>query len=145
MPQMSDLYIFVLLRVTGKNLKAEETNTIIDYHTSRLRELKIVEERKDGKIFKAWVTNIDEFNHELLDKNTLICSRRVRFEIRDPLPHPDNNDHSVRVKIHKALTDLRIHHNPDSIGEIIIETVSTHVPGNMKEGRWPKDRFAGAF
>ena len=145
MPEMSDLYINVCLKVSGKNLKAERTNSVIDYHTSHLRELKIKEQREDGKEFKAWVTDVSEFQHELLSKDVLICSRRVRFEVRDPLPHGDNRANYVQAKIHKALMDLKVHHNPDSRDEIIIETTNTHISGNTRSGRWPKDRrFAGA-
>lgn len=145
MNQMSELYINICLKVSGKNLEAKKVNPIIDYHTSCLKELKIAEQKENGKFFKAWVVGCDEFNHELLDKNTLICSRRIRFEIRDPYPHGDNHMNFVHAKVHKGLMDLRIHHAPDSRDEILIETINTHIAGNSRSGRWPRSELDGAF
>lgn len=142
MPEMSDLYIFVCLRVTGKNLEAETTNRVIDQYNERLRECKIEEQREDGKVFKAWVSNIDEFNHELISKDVLICSRRVRFEVRDPFFQDyDNRLNSIQAKIHKALMALKARSGVPYTEEIVIETMATHITGNMREGRWPRDQF----
>lgn len=140
--EMSDLYIFVCLRVTGKSLEAKATNRVIEQYNSRLRELKIKEQRADGKVFKAWVSDVDEFRHELLNRNMLLCSRKVRFEIRDPLPHSHNNHmHFIQVKIHKALMGLTVKNGTPYNEDILIETTGTHILGNTRTGRWPSDVF----
>lgn len=144
MPEMSDFYINICLRISGNNLEAKKTNSVIDDYNTQLENLKIEEVREDGKKFKCWVVGVDEFRHELLSKDVLICSRRVRFEVRSPYPHPDNHMNGIQAKIHKYLMDLRIHHEPNTRDEIIIQTTGTHIAGNTRTGRWPRDRFDGA-
>jgi len=146
MPVMSDLYINVCLRVTGKKLQAKSTNSAIDTYNSHLKNLKIEEERKDGKIFKFWVTGIDEFRHELLSEDVLICSRRVRFEVRDPLPHHmDNRQDFIQARIHKTLMEIKVRSESPHDKEIVAETIGTHISGNTRSGRWPRDPFDQAF
>lgn len=142
MPVMSDLYINICLRVSGKNLEAESTNPVIEQYNSRLKELKIEEQREDGKVFKFWVVGIDEYKHEILSKDIVICSRRVRFEIRDPLPHHmDNRQNFIQARIHKALMGIKAKSEVPYDKEIVIETMGTHISGNTRSGRWPREVF----
>lgn len=140
MTGMSEQYVFILLRVTGKNLDAREVNPLLNKYNQLVENCRIEEQRTDGKIFKVWVDHIDEFQHELLDRNTLICSRQVKLEIRDPLPHTANNpQHSTQVKIHEALMKIKV-----ETEKIFIETTETRFPNDFKKGRWPIDKNAGA-
>jgi hypothetical protein len=144
--EMSEQYVFILLRVTGKNLDAREVNPLLKHYNELLRQCKIEEQRADGKKFMVWVDNIDEFQHEILDKNTLICSRQIKFEIRDPFPHSSNNyGHDTHVRIHEALMKIRVENEKTYSQRIIIETVETRFPYDFKKGRWPIDKNAGAF
>lgn len=146
MEEMADLYIHVLLRATGKNLKAEVVNRVIHEYNEKLRNLRVEEERRDGKIFKFWVSDVDEYKHELLSKDVLICSRKVKVEIRDPLPHGFNNyAHSIQVRIHKALMELKVESWQKGDESIVVETIGTHISGNDRTGRWPRDPFDQAF
>lgn len=140
MSTMSDFYINICLRVTGKNLLSEKANPLIGQYNDWLKELRVEEQREDGKIFKFWAINVDEYKHELLSKDVLICSRRVRFEVRDPLPHGDNRANFIQAKIHKKLMELKVESD-----EIVIETIGTHITGNSRTGRWPKDELDRAF
>lgn len=137
-PEMADFYINVCLRVTnrGKNLKAKVVNPVIQQFNEQLEELRIEEQREDGKTFKFWVVDVGEFKHESLSKDVLICSRRVRFEVRDPLPHGDNRADFIHAKIHKALMGL----NAECDG-VLVETTGTHISGNSRTGRWPMDEY----
>lgn len=140
MPEMSEQYVFILLRVTGKSLDAREVNPLLEKYNKLLEEVRIEELRDDGKKFMVWVSNIDEFQHEILDKNTLICSRQVKLEIRDPLPHSANNAaHFTQVKINEALMKVKL-----ETGRINIETIETRFPNDFKKGKWPRDKNAGA-
>lgn len=141
MPEMLDLYINVCLKVTGRDLEAETANPIINQYNRKLRDCRLEEKRDDGKFFKCWVVDIDDFKHELLAKDVLICSRRVRFEIRDPYPHEDNRMNYVQAKVHKLLMGLKV---GDS-GKIVAETMGTNISGNTRTGRWPRSPFDGAF
>ena len=140
MEEMADLYIHVLLRATGKNLEAKAVNRVIHEYNEKLKELRIEEQREDGKIFKFWVSDVDEYRHELLSKDVLICSRKVKLEIRDPLPHGFNNyAHSIQVRIHKALMAIKVESSQaeKENGNIVVETTGTHISGNNRTGRWP--------
>lgn len=147
MPELSEKYLEVLLQVSGKNLVAKSTNPLIRMYDEKLKNLKIKEVRSDGKIFRASVCDIDNRNHELLNKNTLICSRQIKFNIHNPFPHSTNNqEHMIYVCLHRVLMGIKVEDvgTPDN-GGITIRTVDSHVAGNSRKGRWPKDRFAGAF
>jgi hypothetical protein len=146
MNEMSDFYIHVLLRATGKNLKAEVVNRVISEYNEKLRNLRVEEERKDGKIFKFWVQDVDDYKHELLSEDMLICSRKIKFEVRDPLPHSFNNySHFVRARIHKALKELRVESFQSNKESIVVETIETYAEGCDRTGRWPRDPFDQAF
>lgn len=138
MNEMSDLYIYVLLRATGKKLEPKAVNRVIDEYNEKLKNLRVEERREDGKIFKFWAIEIDEFKHELLSKDVLICSRKVKFEVRDPAPHTHNNyAHFVRAKIHKALKELRVESFQKEDESIVVETIETYAEGCDRTGRWP--------
>jgi hypothetical protein len=141
MPEMLEQYVFVCLRVTGKKLDAREVNPLLEKYNKLLEEVRIEERRNDGKKFMVWASNIDEFQHELIDRNTLICSRQIKFEIRDPLPRSANNAaHHTQVKINEALMKIKV-----ETGRIAIETTETRFPNDFKKGRWPMEKNAGAF
>ena len=144
MPEMSEKYLEVLLQVSGKNLIAEKVNPLICQYDKKLKNLKVEEQRSDGKVFKAAVCNVDNRQHELLDKNNLICSRQIKWNIFDPYPHNANNsEHFIHVRLHKRLMEITVKIET-SEGEIIVQTTDTHVFGNSRNKRWPRDRFAGA-
>ena len=138
----SEQYIEVCLKVTGRNLDAKFVNPIIRRYNSILSEC-LIEEEENGKIFKAWVADVSDFKHELLDKNVLVCSRQVKFEIRDSFIQGGDRTHQAQVKLHDVLMGIKIDDNPSCSGNIIIETTNTHISGNMREGRWPRDQFDG--
>jgi len=144
MPEMSEKYLEVLLQVSGKNLIAEKVNPLICQYDEKLKNLKVEEQRSDGKVFKAAVCNVDDRQHELLDKDTLICSRKIKFNIFNPYPHSTNNaEHHIYVCLHKALMELAVKRETPK-EKIIVHTLDTHADGDFKKGRWPRDRFDGA-
>lgn len=147
MPELSEKYLEVLLQVSGKNLDARSTNPLIRIYDEKLKNLKIEEVRSDGKIFKASVCDIDNRNHELLNKGTLICSRQIKFNVYNPFPHSANNlEHFIHVMLHKNLMNIMVEDvGTPNDGAIIIKTIDTHVAGGFKKGRWPRDRNFGAF
>ena len=147
MAEMSEKYLEVLLQVSGKNLVAEKVNPLICQYDEKLKNLKVEEQRSDGKIFRASVCDIDNRNHELLNKDTLICSRQIKWNIFNPFPHNANNyEHYIHVMLHKKLMDIKIEDiETRDDRAITIRTIDSHVAGNFRKGRWPKDRFAGAF
>ena len=142
MPMMSDLYINLLCKITGNDLKAENTNSVIRFQKEKLKELRHEEQHEDG-IFKFWIQNIDEFNYDFVTKDELIFSRRIKFEIRDALYQQDGRQHHVQSKIHKALMGIRIDHLVNTKGEIRIETLTTHIEGNSRSSayKWPLDNI----
>jgi hypothetical protein len=142
---MSEKYLDVLLQVSGKNLDARIVNPLLGEYDSLLKELKVVEERANGKIFKASVNVIDDRKHELLDKNTLICSRKIKFNICNPYPHTMNNqEHYIYVLLHRAIMQLAV--KRETHGEkIVIRTVDTNADGGFKKGRWPMTEADRAF
>ena len=146
MPEMFEKYLEVLIQVSGKNLTPEATNPLIRRYDERLKNLVVEEERNDGKIFKASVCDVDARRHELIDKNTLILSRQVKFNVYHPLPHdPNNNEHSIHVRLHKALMEMKVDSGGSYAEEgMRIKTIDSHVAGDFKKGRWPRDEFAGA-
>lgn len=147
MPEMSEKYLQVLLQVSGKNLVAKSTNPLIRMYDEKLKNLKIEEVRSDGKIFRASVCDIDNRNHELLNKDTLICSRQIKFNVYNPFPHDANNgEHFIHVRLHKKLMGIVVEDAGTPFdGGIIIRTIDTHVAGNSRKNRWPKDRNFEAF
>lgn len=141
--EMSELYIYVLLkaRTTGKILKPKIVNHSLNEYNAQLKNLRVEEARRDGKTFKFWVTEIDEKRHEALDEKTLICSRKVKLEIRNPLPHSaDNYNHRIGVRIHHHLMQLRVEHFQAEKEKIVVETISTHIGEGERTGRWPHDQ-----
>lgn len=147
MPELSEKYLEVLVEIKGKNLQAKAVNPLIQIYDERLKSLKIREVRSDGKIFRASVCDIDNRNHELLNKDTLICSRQIKFNIFNPFPHSANNgDHLIHARLHKKLMEITVEDagTPIDAG-MTIRTTDTHVAGNFRKGRWPKDRNFGAF
>ncbi len=142
---MFEKYLEVLIQVSGKNLTPEATNPLIRRYDERLKNLVVEEERNDGKIFKASVCDVDARRHELIDKNTLILSRQVKFNVFHPYPHKDNAEHFIHAQIHKALIEMKV----ETVGsyaeeQITIKAIDSHVAGDFKRGRWPRDRFDGA-
>ena len=145
MPEMSEKYVDVLLQVSGKNLDAKIINPLLIQYDDLLKDCKISEERSDGKIFKASVNVVDDRQHELLDKNTLILSRKVKFNIHNPLPHSMNNaEHYIYVKLHRALMEITVKLDTPE-GEIVVRTRDTHVFGNSRNKRWPMSEVDRAF
>lgn len=137
MPEMSERYLEVLLQVSGKDLDARIVNPLLQKYDYALKELKVVEERRDGKAFTASVDHIDDRKHELLDKNTLILSRKIKFNIHNPYPHgQDNVEHKIYVSLHKKVMQLAVKHETDK-EKIVIRTVDTNTDGGFKRGRWP--------
>jgi hypothetical protein len=146
MEEMSDLYIHVLLRATGKNLKAEVVNKVINEYNKKLKNLRVEEQREDGKTFKFWASEIDDYKHELLSEDMLICSRKVKVEIRNPQPHTHNNySHFIGVRIHEALMKLKVESFQSDRESIVVETTGTYIEGCDRTGRWPRDPFDQAF
>ena len=145
MPEMSEKYLEVLLQVSGKNLDAKVINPLLMQYDDLLKNCKISEQRSDGKTFTARVDHIDDRQHELLDKNTLICSRKIKWNIHDPYPHSHNNHaHFIHVLLHKRLMEIKVESQSPHCGEVMVQTVDTHTPGGSRSKRWPRDRFAGA-
>lgn len=137
MPELSEKYLDILVQVKGKDLDARRVNPLLREYDNLLKECKISEERSDGKFFKASVNTIDDRKHELLDKNTLICSRKVKFNILNPFPHSQNNaEHKIHVCLHNALMQLAIKRGTLE-EEIVIHTLDTCGTGGFKKGRWP--------
>jgi len=145
MPEMSEKYLDVLLQVKGKDLDSRAVNPLLRQYDYLLKELKVVEERVNGRAFTASVNVIDERKHELLDKNTLILSRKVKFNIHNPYPHTMNNqEHYIYVRLHKAVMEIAVKH--ETSGEkIVIRTVDTNADGGFKRGRWPMAEADRAF
>lgn len=139
MSEMFEKYLEVLVKVSGNNLDARNVNPLIRRYDERLKNLIIEEERNDGKKFRASVCDLDNRLHELIDKNTLILSRQLKFDVYNPYPHDNNGEHSIHVQIHKALLKMKIEtEGTYSEEKIAIEAIGTHVAGNVKEGRWPR-------
>lgn len=143
--ELSDMYMFVCLRVKGRNLDARTVNPLLVEYNTLLREMKIEEKRDDGKIFKARVQSLDEYQHEILDKDTLLCSRQIRWNVIDPIYNPyspssprPNSAHNIHARLHEAVMKIRVQEGKYS-KKIVIETVNTHVPGNTRTGRWPEE------
>jgi len=145
MPEMSEKYLDVLLEVKGKDLDARSVNPLLHEYDDSLKECKISEQRADGKIFTASVDHIADRQHELLDENTLICSRKIKFNIHNPYPHSQNNlEHYIYVCLHKALMQLAVKQG-ESEEKIIIHTLDTNADGGFKKGRWPTDEADRMF
>lgn len=145
MPVMSEKYLDVLLQVKGKDLDARVVNPLLRQYDYSLKECKIVEERANGKAFTASVDHIDERKHELLDKNTLILSRKIKFNIHNPYPHgQDNVEHKIYVLLHRAVMEIAVKHET-SEEKIVIRTVDTNADGGFKRGRWPLSETDRAF
>jgi len=145
MPEMSEKYLEILLQVSGRNLDARVINPLLVQYDDLLQNLKISEQRADGKIFTASVNTVDDRKHELLDKNTLICSRRIKFNIHNPYPHSHNNlEHSIHVLLHKAVMKIEVKLDT-SEGEIIVRTIDTHTSGGSRNKRWPMSEVDRAF
>lgn len=142
MPELSEKYLEVLLRVSGKNLIPKAINPLIREYDDLLRHVVVEEERKNGKMFRASVCAVDERQHELLDKNTLICSRKIKFNIFDPYPHNANNsEHHIHVRLHQRLMKIEVIRGTSYCGEVTIQTTDTHVAGGSRNKRWPRDKF----
>ena len=144
---LSDLYMFVCLRVKGRKLDARTVNPLLVEYNKLLRETKIEEKRDDGKTFKAGVQSIDEYQHEVLDKDTLLCSRQIRWNVIDPKYDPyspssprPNSAHNIHARLHEAVMKIRVQEGKYS-KKIVIETVGTHIPGNTRTGRWPRENL----
>jgi len=145
MPEMSEKYLEVLLQVKGKDLDSRIVNPLLVQYDDSLKNCKISEQRADGKFFKAAVDHIAERRHELIDENTLILSRKIKFNIFNPSPHSQNNlEHHIYVLLHKALMQLAIKEG-ESKEKIVIHTLDTNADGGFKKGRWPRDPFDQAF
>jgi len=145
MPEMSEKYLEVLLQVSGKDLDARIVNPLLKEYDDLLKECRIAEERNDGKIFTASVNIIDDRKHELLDKDTLICSRKIKFNIFNPYPHTANNaEHYIYALIHRALMELAVKHETPK-EKIVIRTIDTSGTGDFKKGRWPMSEVDRAF
>ena len=141
MPEMSEKYLEVLLQVSGKKIEPITTNRVIGRYDEKLKNLKIEEQRSDGKIFKASVCVVDERKHELIDKNTLLLSRQIKFNIFDPYPHNANNSaHYIYVQLHRALMGIIVKEETSDYGEIVIRTIDSSQRGDYKKGKWPRDQ-----
>jgi hypothetical protein len=55
----------------------------------------------------------------------------------------NNAEHYIYVKLHRALMEITVKLDTPE-GEIVVRTRDTHVFGNSRNKRWPRDRFAGA-
>jgi len=141
MPELSEKYLEVLIQVKGKNLRPASTNVVIDHYDEELKNLKISEERSDGKLFKASVNVVDERKHELVDKNTLLLSRQIKFNVFNPSPRNANNGaHYIYVKLHQALMSIVIKEVTPDCDEIVIRTIDSSQSGDYKKRKWPQDR-----
>lgn len=144
---LSDFYMSIALRVEGKNLDPRATNPLLVRYNELLRKTKIEERRADGKTIKAWIQNIDNYQHELVDKDTLLCSRRIRWTILNPISSPYSRSqpqanylHALHVKLHQALMKISVEGGKGYYKKIVIQTVNTHVPGDTRTGRWPEEK-----
>lgn len=145
MPELSEKYLDILLQIKGKNLDARDVNPLLTEYDNHLENCKISEERSDGKFFTAVVNIIDDRQHELLDKNTLICSRKIKFNIFNPYPHTQNNqEHHIYVLLHRALMQIAVKLET-SEKKIIVRTIDTHSAGDFKKGRWPLSEAEKSF
>lgn len=146
MPEMSEKYVDILIKIKGKNLDAKVVNPLIQRFDAELKDLKVKEQRSDGKTFIASVNLIDNRRHELLDKDTLILSRQVKWNIYNPYPHTfDNLEHKIHVCLHQAMMKIEVRKETGHGEEIVIKAIDSHVPGSMREGRWPRDAFDRAM
>lgn len=135
-------YLEVLLQVSGKNLEAKAVNPLIRIYDEKLKDLRIVEVRSDGKVFRASICDIDNRSCELINEDTLICSRQLKFNVYNPYPHTANNgDHLIHVRLHKKLMEITVEDSgTPSDGAINIRTIDTHVAGGFRKNRWPKNK-----
>jgi len=145
MPETSEKYLDILVQVNGGNLDARVVNPLLRQYDDLLKECKISEERSDGKIFTASVNSVDDRQHELLDENTLFCSRKIKFNIHNPYPHSTNNaEHHIYVCLHKALMELAVKRETPK-EKIIVRTLDTHTSGGSRNKRWPMSEVDRAF
>lgn len=139
-----ELYMDVLFRVRGKNLDARNIDCVSRVNPF-LREFR--EKLKDIKIDKpgiqAHVESVDDFLFDLVDTTTLLCSQKLKWlfvERRDPINHEANKDHNANLLIVEVLRDISLEHGKYST-KLIAEIMDFHFTGNVKRGRWPRDRI----
>ena len=143
MSEMFEKYLDILIQVSGKNLDARHTNPLIRQFDERLKNLSFDSAKSDGKIFKASVCDLDNRLHELIDKDTLILSRQLKFNCFNPYPHDGNNgEHSIHVRLHKAVMEITVDSGGSYSDEgMTIKAMDTVVAGDFKKGRWPRGKL----
>lgn len=146
MPDLSETYISVRGEARGKKkLDVAEVNPLLREYRQKLETFKI-EEKSDGRQFKVWVQECDEFNSELLeDEKTLLFSHKLRLNIFDDLLRSYNNyAHSIQAKLGEALGKIQVENGKTYSQKIVIETTGIKFAGGGRTaGRWPVERLAG--
>ena len=144
MPELSEQYIFVRSEVRGgRKLNAVEVNPLLRKYRKKLQDF-IVEEKSDGKMFKAWTQDVDEFNSELLEEGkTLLFSHKLKINIYDTLLRSFNNyAHSIQAKLAEALEKIQVENEGKLSQKIIIVTTGTKFSGGERSsGRWPSEQM----
>lgn len=144
MSDLSEMYIFLRGEVQGKKkLDAKEVNPLLREYRKKLETFRIEEIKSNGKLFKIWTQEVDEYNDELLSEKTALFSYKLKINIYDPHPHTfDNYQHGIQAKLAKGLKKIQVEDGVYS-QKIIIVTTGIKFPGGFGEGRWPRERIAG--
>ena len=144
MPELSEQYIFIRSEVRGgRKLDAIEVNPLLRKYRKKLQDF-IVEEKSDGKMFKAWTQDVDEFNSEFLEEGkTLLFSHKLKINIYDTLLRSFNNyAHSIQAKLAEALEKIQVDNGKTHSQKIIILTTGIKFSGGERSsGRWPSERM----
>jgi len=138
---LSEQYIFLRAECRGKKkLDASVVNPLLRKFRKLLEAFKIEERKSNGKLFKIWTDNVDEFTSELLNKKTLLFRHKIMLNIFDERPHTFNNYmHGIQAKISQGLEKIRMEDE-----EIIILTTGIKFAGDGGgEGRWPMEKTYG--
>ena len=139
---LSEQYIFLRSEARGKKkLNAIEVNPFLRKYRRMLESFKIEERKSNGKRFKIWTDNVDEFTSELLnDGKTLLFSQKIKLNIYDPRPHTFNNYmHGIQAKISQGLEKIRMEDEKITI----VTTGIKFAGGGEGTGRWPMEKTYG--
>lgn len=125
----------------GKNFDGRDSKCIERVNSFLRKFRRMIEEIKIEKgDFKAWVGRVDEFNYELLDTSTIICSHQIKWSCVDGPGWGQRLNQHVRPWLHDELRKLYLWNEQKYNDKLEIQVVDTVFQGSPKRGLWPAEK-----
>lgn len=129
-----DLIMSVCFEVRGKNLDSRQVNPLLREFRRKLENYRL---KENG--IQAWPERVDEFQSELVGTDLAICSQQIKWNIFNPT---GTGYDKTQTRLFRDMLEMKLDNQEKHSKNIITITMKDAIrAGDLKHGRWPRERM----